>query len=79
MSGKDVAGRLRASNCRSSQGSFANNRLTAIPARVGTAAVLLNVILILQSLGVSIPGLAAARKVVIAPPLTSIKGLIADL
>ncbi len=37
--------------------------------------MLLNVILILQSLGVSIPGLAAARKVVIAPPLTSIKGL----
>jgi len=40
-------------------GSFANNRLTAIAARVGTAAVLLNVILILQSLGVPIPGLAA--------------------
>jgi manganese transport protein len=40
-------------------GSFANNRLTDVAALVGTAAVLLlNVLLILQTFGVPIPGLA---------------------
>ncbi len=41
-------------------GRFANGRLTAVAARIGTAVVLLlNAILILQSFGVPIPGLAA--------------------
>jgi len=41
-------------------GRFANGRLTAVAARIGTAVVLLlNAILILQTFGVPIPGLAA--------------------
>ena len=41
-------------------GRFANGRLTAVAARIGTAVVLLlNAILIAQSFGVPIPGLAA--------------------
>ncbi|HEX9320512.1 MAG TPA: Nramp family divalent metal transporter [Xanthobacteraceae bacterium] len=41
-------------------GRFANGRLTAVAARIGTAVVLLlNAILIVQSFGVPIPGLAA--------------------
>ena len=41
-------------------GRFANGRLTAVAATIGTALVLLlNLVLILQSLGVPIPGLAA--------------------
>jgi manganese transport protein len=40
-------------------GAFANGRLTRIAALIGTAAVLmLNIFLILQTLGVAIPGLA---------------------
>jgi manganese transport protein len=42
-------------------GRYANGRLTAAAALVGTAVVLLlNAILILQTFGVPIPGLAAA-------------------
>ena len=42
-------------------GRFANGRLTGVAATVGTAVVLLlNVILILQTFGVAIPGLPAA-------------------
>jgi len=42
-------------------GRFANRRLTAVAATVGTAVVLLlNAILILQTFGVAIPGLPAA-------------------
>src|SRR5262249_19478224 len=42
-------------------GRFANSRLTAIAATIGTAVVLLlNAILILQTFGVAIPGLPAA-------------------
>jgi len=41
-------------------GQFANSRLTTIAAMVATAAVLLlNVVLILQTLGVPIPGLSS--------------------
>jgi manganese transport protein len=40
-------------------GQFANGRLTTIAATVATAVVLLlNVVLILQTFGVPIPGLA---------------------
>jgi manganese transport protein len=40
-------------------GSFANNKLTRVAAVVGTAGVLLlNVLLILQTFGIPIPGLA---------------------
>jgi manganese transport protein len=41
-------------------GQFANGRLTTIAAMVATAAVLLlNVVLILQTLGLPIPGLSS--------------------
>jgi len=43
-------------------GGFANSRATNIAALIGTAVVLLlNAILILQTLGVPIPGLSSAR------------------
>ncbi len=43
-------------------GTFANGRLTRIAALVGTAAVLLlNIFLIVQTLGVALPGLSAAH------------------
>jgi manganese transport protein len=42
-------------------GQFANSRLTHIAALLGTTLVLmLNIFLILQTLGVAIPGLSAA-------------------
>jgi manganese transport protein len=44
---------------RDIMGHFANGRLTNVAAIAGTVLVLsLNVVLILQTLGVSIPGLA---------------------
>jgi manganese transport protein len=43
-------------------GPFANGRVTNIAAVVGTAVILLlNVILIVQTLGIAIPGLPAAE------------------
>jgi manganese transport protein len=46
---------------RDIMGAFTNGRLTRIAALVGTAAVLvLNIVLILQTLGVEIPGLSGA-------------------
>ena len=43
-------------------GAFANNRITNIAAIAGTAAVLLlNIVLIVQTLGIAIPGLPAAE------------------
>jgi manganese transport protein len=42
-------------------GKFPNSRLTNVAALIGTVAVLLlNVVLLLQTFGVPIPGLAAA-------------------
>jgi manganese transport protein len=47
---------------RDIMGAFTNGRLTRIAALVGTAAVLvLNTFLIVQTLGVAIPGLSSAR------------------
>ena len=46
---------------RDIMGAFKNNRLTRIAALIGTVVVLvLNFVLIAQTLGVAIPGLAAA-------------------
>jgi len=43
-------------------GAFANSRVTNIAAVVGTAVILLlNVVLIVQTLGIAIPGLPATE------------------
>jgi len=43
-------------------GAFVNGRLTRIAALVGTAVVLLlNIFLIVQTLGISLPGLSAVH------------------
>jgi manganese transport protein len=51
-------------------GQFANGRLTTIAAMVATAVVLLlNVVLILQTLGVAIPGLSATARDLNSPTM----------